>query len=294
MFLIVVIITWVPLQGQDKQYVVKMNGDTLYGKIMINPVRDNSRSMLFKGDDGIKKKIQALRYRFAYYSEKYQFRSVPYLKQRLFMIIVSEGPQASLYYYVHKRDNSTLTSRIVVNHKGEALELSVLNFKNQMREFMNDCPQVVARLDSREFRFKNYSKLVTAYNGCELNKTVVASDNPPTTVSSPKPTVSTTSSVTTATPAIAAVPPEPSISTKPEKSDIQLLRLGKIEGFKNFVNSLSDFESKKDILEVVVDLENRINQNSEIPDYLWSSLSSMVKGHDALTEKVQQLRQDIR
>ncbi len=279
------------LYGQDQQYIVKLNGDTIYGKIMINPVRDNSKQIFFKRADGTKEQVRPLRCAYVYYNEKYQFRSVPLLNQKLFMQIVQEDSKVSLYNYVHKRDNSIVTSRIMVKPDNSVIELSILNYKNQMQQFMEDCPKVVAKLESREYKYKNHRELLDEYNSCEpqtrqVTQAVVTTSPP---AAPPQTTVQANS-----------IPKDPSIKSAEMKSgvalrsDIQLLRLKKIAAYKDYVNSLSNLEFRSDVLDLLVDLENRINLNSEIPGYLWNSLSAMVQDNPDLIAKTDQLRLDIK
>ena len=80
----------------------------------------------------------------------------------------------------------------------------------------------------------------------------------------------------------------------PQKSDIQLLRLNKLEEFEQYVTGLQDFQFRSDVLELVKDLENRVHQNSDIPNYLWSTLEAMVQDDPELTEKAKNLKIDIK
>ena len=139
------------LHAQD-QYIVKLNGDTLRGKLLINPMRDNTRSMYFKHEDGTKENIRPIRASYVYYDKEYQFRSIPFNNQRLFMQIVREERNLSHYNYTHKRDNSMATTKVLAKPNGDALEISALSFRKQVANFLDDCPQVEAKIEAKQYK----------------------------------------------------------------------------------------------------------------------------------------------
>ncbi|MDH3708373.1 MAG: hypothetical protein OER04_00720 [Cyclobacteriaceae bacterium] len=281
-FTFLIFLSTLALQAQDRQYIVKLNRDTIYGKLQMNPLRDNSQLIYFKADDGEKMNLRPLRAAYVYYNQKYQFRSVIFANRRLFMQIVREDERVSLYNYIHKRDNSLVTSRVVIRQDGEAVEISILNFKNQMIEFLEDCPPVVAKLESRAYKFKHYQTMLAEYNQCEL---LQYPSNPTATSQAATPPPAVTSETSQ---------PVPPVVIDPQKSDIQLLRLNKLEEFEQYVTGLQNFQFRSDVLELVNDLENRVHQNSDIPNYLWSTLEAMVQDDPELTEKTKKLKIDIK
>ncbi len=282
-FTFIIFLSTIALQAQDRQYIVKLNRDTIYGKLQMNPLRDNSQLIYFKTDDGERMNLRPLRTSYVYYNEKYQYRSVIFANSRLFMQIVREDERVSLYNYIHKRDNSVITSRVVIRQDGEAVEISILNFKNQMMEFLEDCPPIVVKLESRDYKFKHHQAMLAEYNQCEL----LQYPSSPTVTSQATPTLPAAASGQTAQP----VPP---VMVDPQKSDIQVLRLNKLEEFEQYVTGLQNFQFRSDVLELVKDLENRVHQNSDIPNYLWSTLEAMVQDNTELTEKTKKLKMDIK
>lgn len=265
------------LQAQDTQYIVKLNRDTIRGKLQINPIRDNSTSMFFKGEDGSKEYIRPLRVTFVYHSEDYQFRSVAFYNQRLFMQIIKEDEHISYYNYIHKRDNSIMTTKVVAKPNGETLELSGLTFRKQVTEFLEDCPEIIAKLEAKEYRYKEHEQLFADYNECLQQPSV-------------KPVVQTTVTTEVAVIALntsaAETPLVPIDDTIKEK----LTRIGE---FRKYVNGLQNFAYTNDILEWLSDVEQRISQNREIPNYLWSSLNAMTEEHSELQGKAMELKKGL-
>ena len=265
------------LQAQDNQYIIKLNGDTIKGKLQINPVRDNSLSMFFKADDGTKEDILPIRVKYVYYDEEYQFRSIPFYNQRLFMQIIKEDEHISYYNYIHKRDNAIMTTKVAIKPDGEALELSGLTFRKQVTEFLEDCPEIVAKLDAKKYRFKDHEKLFADYNACD-QKLIISSTTP-------------TSAVTTA-----AVVTTTVSATEPERASIedsQQEKLSKVDEFRKYVTGLDGFAYSNDVLEWLSDVENRVTQNREIPNYLWNSLNSMTQEKPELQGKAEKLKKDL-
>jgi hypothetical protein len=233
--------------------------------------------MFFKSEDGTKKDILPIRVKYVYYDEEYQFRSIPFYNQRLFMQIIKEDENISYYNYIHKRDNATMTTKVAVKPDGEALELSGLTFRKQVTEFLEDCPEIVAKLDAKEYRFKDHEKLFADYNDCD-QKLIVSSTSPTSAV--------TTAAVVTTT--VSATEPE-----RASVDDSQQEKLSRVDEFRKYVIGLDGFAYSNDVLEWLSDVENRVTQNREIPNYLWNSLNSMTQEKPELQGKAEKLKKDL-
>jgi len=278
------------IQAQDNQYIVKITGDTLRGTVQINPLRDNSTSMFFKGDDGFRGNIRPLRVHFVYFSEEYQYRSVPFHNnQRLFMQILKEGVNISYYNYTHERDNSISTTKVASKPNGKALELSALTFRKQVSEFLDDCPEIVASLEAKEYRYKDYARLFDDYNECDQPKAEVTASSANNTA----PTQGSAAPVVEAAVVVAAPTSPPQSNNLAIDDDSKKEKLSKVDDFRKFVRELDSFEYSKDVLEWLTDVEYRISQGNHIPNYLWSSLNAMTEGQPELQAKATQLRLDL-
>lgn len=277
--------------AQDHQYIVKLTGDTLRGNVQINPNRDNSTSMYLKYEDGTKEYIYPLRISYVYYDEDIQFRSVPFHNnQRLFMQIIKEDDYLSYYNYIHKRDNSMATAKIAIKPNGEVLELSALTFKKQVSEFLDDCPEIVARIEAKYYKYRDVDLLFADYNDCDLLKRV-ASQQPantaPAVSSSQRETATSTATGTT-------INTENKTNTQPlVASETTQSKLESIDAFRRYVRTLGNFEHSRDLLEWLADIEYRVSQDQSIPNYLWSSLQEMSEDHQELREKAQELQNQL-
>jgi len=115
--------------SQNQQYYLKLNGDTVLGKLRINQYRDNSRKINFIDNEGNKKVIYPQTAYYVYVSNIYQLRSVIFRDQRLFMEPVYEG-RVSVYNYMrYERNSPTLmNSRVLIKKKGVLQDMKVLKF----------------------------------------------------------------------------------------------------------------------------------------------------------------------
>ena len=294
------------LSAQSDQYVVKFNGDTIYGKIQINPMRDNTRSMYFKNQDGTKENLRPVRISYVYFDEEYQFRSVPFYNQRLFMQILKEDDRISYYNHIHKRENSVATTKVALKPDGEALELSALTFRKQILNFLDDCPSIIAKIENKEYKYKDYERLFADYNDCDEQLVVVSKSEANNSQNTSAVTSGNSANVTGAAASTAAVTgssnlPAPTTQTVPstvagsssDTDDSKSIKLGKIDAFRGYVRSLTNYEHSRDMLEWLTEIEFRIIEDRDIPNFLWSSLEEMSEDHHDLAEKSKELKNDL-
>jgi hypothetical protein len=291
------------ISAQSDQYVIKFNGDTIYGKIQINPMRDNTRSMYFKNLDGTKENLRPVRISYVYFDEEYQFRSVPFYNQRLFMQILKEDDRISYYNHIHKRENSVATTKVALKPDGEALELSALTFRRQILDFLDDCPSIVAKVENKEYKFKDYEQLFADYNDCDEQLVVVSKSESNAAQNSGSVDQGNSANITgvAASTAVAAessnlttqsVPPSAAGSTS-DTANSKNVKLQKIDAFRGYVRSLTNYEHSRDVLEWLTEIEFRIIEDRDIPNFLWSSLEEMSEDHEGMAEKSKELKNNL-
>ena len=265
---------------------------------MINPIRDNSRSMYFKDENGDKQNLRPVRISYIYYDEEYQFRSVAFFNQRLFMQILKEDTRLSYYNYIHKRDNSIASTKVAIKSDGEALEISALTFKRQMTDFIEDCPSLALKVENRVYRYKDYEQIFADYNQCDVQVYVSANSETSTSAQNQGSNTTATTAIATGTSATTTpTTPDPETGTgnadnltSPQDSEGKKAKLSEIDSFRSYVRGLENFENSRDVLEWLTDVEYRIIENRNIPNYLWSSLDEMSENHAALKQKSEALK----
>lgn len=285
--LLLTVLTAITCHGQH--YFVKLNGDTIYGKAHINPILDNSRSIRFVTDAGEKLELKPHLTRTVYYSEKHLFEPVIYQQQRLFMILMEGGP-LSAYRYISKDGSSSQVSR-VLSKNGEAIEVNKFNFKNQMTDFLGDCPEIITGLEEKRYRIKNLVEMVRAYNNCFISEPALAENRGeqiPEPTPATEPDVEVSESVV-----VAPVKLETTSDIDQVASPQPQNGTNQIDSFRNHVASMEGLSNKTDILELIKDLENRWQQEGIIPEYLWGALENMTNSDEGLTKKVENLKSNL-
>ncbi len=256
--LVVFLIIWsISFNGysQDQQYYLKLNGDTVFGKLRISQYTDNSRKIDFVDNERKRKVIYPQTASYVYVSKDFQLRSVIFWDQRLFMEPVYEG-RVSVYNYIrYENRNSTLmNSRVLIKSNGEGIEISGLTFKSQMKKFFDDCNRIIEGLDGKTYKFKDMVKIAEDYEDCEVKQDEI--------------TIS---------------------------KNVSLESISLIENLKSFrisVTKVIDFENKSDLLELVDDLIQRLQKQETIPSYLWLALVSMTEGDENLNSKANKIKEE--
>ena len=278
--LLILLISFAPFTTMGQQYYIKTNGDTIYGKVNLNPIFDNSRSIRFISNSGEKIDLKPHWAKEVFYKQDMIFKPVIHNNQRLFMAVISDGTPLSAYTYVYELSNKMERSRIL-SKNGETLVINKFNFKNQMIKFLEDCPEIVSGLEEKKYRLKFLGEMVGAYNNCSKAPTLVSGSNNSLVDNH-------TDAVVVSTTAPKQNLPEPmatSKSTEPE--------MNAIASFKEYIENADQISNKSDILELLKDLENRWQKEREIPGYLWSALEGMANNDEGLAEKVKALKDQL-
>ena len=165
------------------------------------------------------------------------------------------------------------------------LEISALTFRKQIAKFLEDCPEIVAKLDNKEYRFGKQDDLYRDYNNCDL-QTMVATSSVQEGVD-PNGSATVVGGAATATAATTST--STGNATAVPNSDEQI-KLNEIDEFRKYVRGLDDFDHSRDVLEWLTDVEYRVSQDRDIPNYLWNSLNSMTVGNKELNDRATKLK----
>jgi len=154
-------------KAQERQYFIKLNGDTVYGKLKINTFLDNSKNMLFRTENKQRINLLPQRTKLVYHSKKFIFEPVIFKGRRLFMKRLYTGI-LKIYNYTRYEINSgsVMTSKIVKNKGLESVEVTSFGFKKQLSEYLKDCPEIEAKIIHKYYKMKNIFEMAEDYDNC--------------------------------------------------------------------------------------------------------------------------------
>lgn len=254
LFLIICSISF-NVYGQDQQYYLKLNGDTVFGKLRISQYKDNSRKINFIDNEGKKKVVYPQTASYVHASKDFQLRSVIFWDQRLFMEPIYEG-NVSVYNYIRYQKNSStlMNTRVLIKKSGEGIEISGISFKSQMKKFFDDCKRIIERLYNRTYKFKDLVKIAEDYEDCGSGQdeiTISNIDNP---------------------------------------TSISLIL--NLKSLRLSATNAVIFDNKSDLLKLVYDIIQKLQNQETVPSYLWLALISMTEGDEDLNSKAKKIREE--
>lgn len=174
-------------------------------------------------------------------------------KGYVFMKLIKPG---YLSLYAFQMENTvTYDGLYLLKRDGSGTEVPNLSFKKQMNRFLEDCPDVVTRIDDGTLNRKELGKIVEAYNACVEKRTA---DH----------------------------------SATPEVSNEQGKKINSLDALEETVKALADFEAKSDALEMITEIKNKVQRNEKIPNFLLEGLKSSLARTD-LTTQLEKALQEI-
>lgn len=219
------------INAQD--YVVTSKGDTITGQV--KPlVFGPDKKVQITGDD--KKKVsypmfQVKSYRFK--NEIYQPVKGP--DGYTFMKLIHEG-YVSLYAY-QLPNQVTFDGSFLLRRDGKGIDVPNLGFKKYMKNFMEDCPSTVEKLENGDYSKRDLQKIIDEYNACIDAKTI----------------------------------DHGKIITEKVETNKKLSAWDILE---EKVKGEADFEGKANALEMIQDIKGKISKGEKIPNFLLGGLKS--------------------
>jgi hypothetical protein len=238
---IILMIAYTCSSAQD--YVVTVVGDTLKGNI--KPLHFGPEQKV-QVTDSKKNKTTVSIFKtrsYAYHGEIFQ--PVRGEKGYVFMKLLKPG-YLSLYAF-QPENQSTYDGRYLVMKDGRSMEVPNLNFKKMMSKFLGDCASTSDGIMSGTYSKQNLDAIIDDYNQC-MDKKVFAS------------------APLKASPVVEKVKeekPTPALNTLEDK-----------------IKAHGEFEGKKDALDMVAEIKNKIQQGEKIPNFLVGGLKSTLASTD--------------
>lgn len=223
------------LNAQD--YLITNRGDSIAGSIKPLLYGPEKRVQI-NADKGkeVFSIIQVRRYR--YKDDIYEPVRSP--DGYTFMKLVKSG-YVSLYNY--QLPNQVSFDGIYLNRRdGKGMDVPNISFKKSMKNFLQDCPDVVARIDAGEFTRKNLTEMLDLYNACIERH---SSGGAPA--------------------------PAPAVQNEQPES------LTAWDALETKVKTAADFDGKPNALEMIQEIKGKVSRAEKIPNFLIEGLKGVLK-----------------
>lgn len=231
-------------------YLVKLKGDTLKGEVRILSYDIQDRIQVTS--DGKKQSFLATQVNHVSINGEI-YKAQKQMNNIRMMKLIKEG-YLSLYGF--KIENqATYDGRLLTKKDGTTIEVPNLTFKKSLATYLEDCNDVSEQIRAGAYTRNEIEKVVDDYNACMLNK-----KNPQE---------------------LATVVTEP-------KSSLQQKKTEALTSFSEKVASIN-FAAQADALELLKDIQGKVDRNEAIPNYQAEALKSILSSQDSLQIDLQNL-----
>lgn len=232
-FFLLVTLFFTPTGGHAQDYVITSLGDTITGHI--KPLFHGvDKKVQLTGEDKKKTVYAMFQVRaFRYKDEIYQPLKGP--EGYTFMKLIKSG-YLSLYSF-QLPNQVAFDGLFLFRRDGEGTEVPNLNFKRYMRRFLEDCPEVSARIEKGDLGKKELNQIIDEYNLCIEKNTVDHSKV---------------------------------IADKEAQTKI----ISSWDILEQKVKNEPDFEGKSNALEMIQEIKSKVSASEKIPNFLLEGLKS--------------------
>ncbi len=159
-------------------YIVKFQGDTLYGKIRYSTPALRSAKVIFK-QEGYDERVVYRPFQIkGYFVEEQYYESRiydihPSLSYGLgvFMQRLNEDNAPVKLYQYWNTDRERGFTQTFLHREGEPLlEIQVLKFKKQVAQFLKDCPEINTSFLKGKYNKRHLRSIVDKYNVWKKNQ----------------------------------------------------------------------------------------------------------------------------
>lgn len=218
-----------------QDYVLTTSGDSLTGQVKAMHYGPEKRVQIVS-DEKNKRTLSIFEVR-EFSSDGEIFHPVRAEKGYVFMKLLQPG-YLSLYAY-QLESQSRFDGLLLKKSDGANLIVPNLGFKKYMGQFLEDCPDVVARIRERDLSKKNLSEIIGAYNDCITNRTVN----------------------------------HDVVLSEREQQD---QKIGAWDALEGKIKE-KEFPEKNNALEMVAEIKKKIDRKEAIPNFLTEALRNSLK-----------------
>lgn len=232
---------YITAAAQD--YVVTVTGDTLRGTVKAFNFGDGKKVVV---TDAQKNKTNVPIFKTRMYTSKGEiFQPVRMEAGYQYMKLLKSG-YLSLYAFVPAQQSS-YDGRYLMKADGQGMEVPNLSFKKMMGNFLQGCPELVAKIDNGDLGKRDLDKIIDEFNQCIENHSYVQK-------------------------AVADKKPQPSKPTTDW------------DNLEEKIKAHADFEGKADALEMVAEIKNKVRKSEKVPNFLTEGLSKILAPTDLKDE----------
>lgn len=233
----------------QSDYLVTTKSDTIKGALRILSYDQLDRVQIT--NNGKKEMYTAIQILILKKDEGF-YKPVQIDQSIRLMKIIKSG-YLSLYGFKFP-NQSTFDGRYLVKLNGSSMEVPNLGFKKMMANYLEECSELSLKLKNGDLGKGNIEEIIDAYNACLSKEKTVAAQEP----------VSTTES---------------------------LNKTQQIEAIQNLKNKIKEqtFSSKEDALDILRDIETKVDRNENVSNYLLDGLQSALKDQATLSEDLEKL-----
>lgn len=241
--LILICVLCFSVANGQRDYIVLTKGDTLYGKVKhLSYGAEQNIQIEVEGQK--KKTVYPMLQVRAFKTSDEQYHLIRTSSKYTYMKLLNSG---YLSLYAFQLDGQNIwNGRYLYKADGNGIEVPTLGFKKKMTDFLNECPNLTADIESGNLNRNDLDNILTTYNNCILSNTKVKSHE-----------------VEKATQHAASV-------NLWEELELKI---------KN-----ENFEDKESVLEMIAEAKSKSAQGEKIPNFLKDALRKSVKDNPSLEE----------
>lgn len=150
-----------------QDYVVTLKGDTLRGNVRYSN-NATAKSVRITTTTGQKSNYTILQVK-SFMVDNQVYHTVKMVYGYTFMKLISSG-YLNLYNY-QSENQTNWDGRFFTKRDGTSLDVPNIGFKKRVAEFLADCLEVSAKVESGVLDKNNLTKIVTEYNACVDQRT---------------------------------------------------------------------------------------------------------------------------
>ena len=235
------------LAASAQDYLVTTRTDTLKGEIKLLTFGQMDQVQI--AIDKKKKVYKPMEVSSLFIGGEF-YKPLTYENSIRFMKVLKTG---YLSYYAFRLPNQTLyDGRYLAKMDGQGIEAPNLGFKKVITRFLEDCPEVTAKIKADELKRNDLEKIIDEYNLCIEKKTA----------SSTKEIIAQ------------------------QTGNVKLDAVKKLQAK---VEAQETLTGKKDVTDLLADIADKIARQQSIPNYQLEALKGLLKDNEPTKEEVEKV-----